>query len=254
MLMTLKELEQIISDKLDYALFNSSDIGINGVQVGDLTQEIGKIALMVDSSLEGFKQAKQNGCNLILVHHGLFWGRPIPIKGDHYKRVKFLMDNNISLLASHLPLDAHMELGNAVGLAKKLELEEVEQCFNHKGNNLGIKGSLKEPLSLNEINRAIVGNNDPSYIIPGGKSLVKTIGIATGDGPRSVFDAIDAGLDLYITGDKSHEIYHNCIEAGINVICAGHYATETEGVKLLGKWLEEQYGLQTVFIDLPTGA
>lgn len=252
--MTLKELEQIVSDKLEYSLFSSSDIGINGVQVGDLNQPIGKIALMVDSSLEGFKQAKQNGCNLILVHHGLFWGRPLAIKGDHYKRVKYLLDNGISLLASHLPLDAHMELGNAIGLAQKLDIVDIEPYFSYKGNNMGLKGSLKEPLSLNEINRIIVGNNEPSYIIPGGKSLVKTVGIATGDGPRSVFDAIDAGLDLYITGDKSHEIYHNCIEAGINVICAGHYATETEGVKLLGKWLEKNYNLETIFIDLPTGA
>lgn len=252
--MKLKEIETIVAEKLEYQLYNSTDIGMNGVQVGDLNQEIKKIALMVDSSLEGFKQAKKHDCDLIVVHHGVFWGKPIPIKGDHYKRIKYLIDNNISLLASHLPLDAHLELGNAIGLAKKIGLTEIEPCFNYKGNNTGLKGKLPKPLSLNEINRSLVGNNEPSYIIPGGKNLVETIGIATGDGPRSVFEAIDAGLDLYITGDKSHEIYHNCIEAEINVICAGHYATETEGVKLLGEWLKEQYNFEIIFIDLPTGA
>lgn len=252
--MILKDLEKAVRVKLNSELFDSTDMSINGVQVGDLNSKVKKIALMVDSSLAGFKLAQKHDVDMILVHHGLFWGRPVAIKGDHYNRVKYLLDNNISLMASHLPLDAHMELGNAAGLAKKLKLENIEPFFKYKGITTGLKGTLKEEMSLNNISRAIVGNNDPSYIIQGGKPMVKTVGIATGDGPRSVFSAIDEGLDLYITGDKSHEVYHSCIEAGMNMICAGHYATETEGVKQLGKWIEEALGIPTIFIDLPTGA
>lgn len=252
--MKLLEIEKAIEEKLEFSLFNSSDRSMNGVQVGDLEREITKVALMVDSSLEGFKQAKKSGAQLIFTHHGLYWGKPIPIKGTFYNRIKYLMENNIALMTSHLPLDAHMELGNAAGLGKKLGLSDVEPCFNYKGVNTGIKGRLNKPATLNEINMAIVGNNAPSYIIPGGKKMVETVGIATGDSPHSVFTAISEGLDLFITGDKSHEIYHNCIEEGMNLICAGHYVTETEGVKAVGKWLEEEFNLKTVFIDLPTGA
>lgn len=252
--MKLKDLEKAVWNKLNSDIFAPSDISINGVQVGDLNSNIKKIALMVDSSLAGFKLAQKHGADLILVHHGLFWGRPIAIKGDHYTRVKYLMDNNIALMASHLPLDAHLELGNAKGIADKIGLENLEPFFKYKGNFTGVKGTLPTPKTLNSINRLIVGNNDPSYIVQGGENSVTKVGIATGDGPRNVFDAIDDGLELYITGDKSHEIYHNCIEAGMNLICAGHYATETEGVKLLGKWIEKEYGISTVFIDLPTGA
>ncbi len=234
--------------------FVSSDPSLNGVQVGNLDQEINKIALTVDASLEGFKQAQKLGVDMIFSHHGLFWGRPLAIKGDHYKRVEFLIQNSIALLAAHLPLDAHFELGNNIGIAKTIGLTESEPFGKYKSNLIGIKGKLDTPLGLDDIKKMLVGDNEPAYIVPGGKNLVSTVAIVSGGSPYSVFEAIEQEVDLFITGDKSHEVYHTCLEAGINMISAGHYATETYGVKQVGEWLKSEHGLETVFIDIPTGA
>ena len=252
--MKLRDLEKIIYKKLDMDLFASSDPSLNGVQVGNLDQDIKKIALTVDASLEGFKQAQKLGADMIFSHHGLFWGKPIAIKGNHFKRVEFLIQNKMSLIAAHLPLDAHMELGNNIGIAKQIGLSGCEPFGRYKSNFIGIKGRLENPMSLDDIKKLVVGDNEPAYIVPGGKNLVSTVAIVSGGSPYSVLEAIEQEIDLFITGDKSHEVYHTCLEAGINMISAGHYATETFGVKQVGEWLTNELELETVFIDIPTGA
>lgn len=252
--MKLKELEIILNKKLNTELFRSTDPSLNGIQVGDLNRDIGKIALMVDASLEGFKHAEKEGVDLIICHHGLFWGKPLAIKGAHFKRVKFLIDKNMALYAAHLPLDSHMEVGNNIGIAKQLSLDNCEQFGMYKGNYIGVKGTLKQPQSLDDIKKRLVGDNEPAYIVPGGKSMIESIAIVSGGSPFSVYEAIDNGIDLFITGDKSHEVYHTCLEEDINMISAGHYATETYGVKLLGEWITKELNIETLFIDLPTGA
>ena len=252
--MKLKEIEKLISNKLNTEQFISTDISLNGVQIGDLEQDIKKVALVVDASLESFKQAKRWGANLIFCHHGLFWGKPIPIKGIHYNRVKYLIKNNIALIASHLPLDSDLTLGNNAGLAKYLDLVDCEPFGKYKSKTIGIKGKLKKPLGLNQINNLLVGPHEPVYIVPGGKEQVETVAIVSGGSPYSVLEAIDQDIDLFITGDKSHEVYHTCIEEGINMISLGHYATETLGVKQVGEWLKQEFELETEFFDIPTGA
>lgn len=252
--MKLRDLEKVIYSKLNMELFVSSDPSLNGVQVGNLDQDINKIALTVDSSLEGFKQAQRLGADMIFSHHGLFWGRPLAIKGNHYKRVEFLIQNNIALLAAHLPLDAHFELGNNIGIAKQIGLSGTEPFGKYKSNLIGIKGEFDKPKSLDDIKKMLIGDNEPVYIVPGGKNLVSTVAIVSGGSPFSVLEAIEQDIDLFITGDKSHEVYHTCLEAGINMISAGHYATETYGVKQVGEWLRKKYNLETFFIDIPTGA
>jgi dinuclear metal center YbgI/SA1388 family protein len=252
--MRLSNLEKKLNQKLDIGIFASSDPSMNGIQVGDTEQEITKIVLLVDASLEGFKMAAKHNADLIICHHGLFWGRPIAIKGSHYKRVKYLMDNNISLYASHLPLDAHFEVGNNIGLADQIGLTDCEQFGKYKGNKIGVKGILKEPLTLDDIKKIILGDNEPAYIVPGGKNKISSVGIVSGGSPYSLLEAIDEDLDLFITGDKSHELYHTCLEEQINMISAGHYATEKWGVKLLGQWIEKEFGINCIFLDIPSGA
>ncbi len=252
--MKLQKLEKELYKKLNCELFSSSDPSLNGVQVGDLDKSIKRVALMVDASLEGFKQAKRQNADLIFSHHGLFWGKPLAIKGSHYKRVKYLIENDLALCSIHLPLDAHIELGNNSGLAKKLELTSVEPFGKYKSNFIGVKGTLPTPISLDEIKKTLLGGNEPAYIIPGGKNQVSTVAIVSGGSPNSVYEAINENIDLFITGDRSHEVYHACLEEEINMISAGHYATETEGVKLVGRWLERNFEIETFFIDIPTGA
>lgn len=250
--MKLAELEKILAEKLEIRNF-SSDRSLNGVQVGDLDQDIKKVALMVDISMEGVAMAKKIGADMILCHHGLFWGVPLAIKGPHYKRVKSLIDANIALFACHLPLDAHMELGNNVGIAKELGLTNITPFSRYKGLYIGVKGEREKTITVDEVKKLLLGENEPAYIIPGGKKKISKIGIVSGGSPYSVYEAIEDDLDLFITGDRSHEVYHTCLEAGINMISAGHYATETYGVKQVGEWLTSEYGIETQFIDIPTG-
>ena len=252
--MILNELDKLLRLKLNIELFRSTDSSLNGIQVGDSSLEINKIALMVDASLEGFKLAKKAGADLIICHHGLFWGKPLAITGAHYNRVKFLIENNLSLFACHLPLDANMEVGNNIGIANVLNLENCTPFGKYKGNLIGVKGNLKTPLILDDIKKQLLGENEPAYIVPGGKNQITSVAIVSGGAPFSVYEAIEEDIDLFITGDKSHEVYHTCLEEGINMISAGHYATEIYGVKLLGAWLKEEYNIESIFIDLPTGA
>lgn len=250
--MKLSELENILTDRLEIRNY-SSDRSLNGVQVGDLDKTIRKIALLVDVSIEGIAMAKKIGADMIFCHHGLFWGSPLAIKGPHYKRVKALIDSNIALFACHLPLDAHMELGNNIGLAKKLRMKEVTPFSKYKGVHIGVKGEVETPLTVDEVKKLLLGENEPAYIIPGGTKEIRKIGIVSGGSPFSVYDAINDNLDLFITGDRSHEVYHTCLEAGINMISAGHYATETLGVQQVGEWITKELDIPTQFIDIPTG-
>ncbi|MGL1893107.1 MAG: Nif3-like dinuclear metal center hexameric protein [Spirochaetaceae bacterium] len=252
--MKLCDLEYSLTKKLDMEPYNSTDPSLNGVQVGDLEMDIKKVALMVDASLEGFKQAKKQGADLILCHHGLFWGKPLAIKGNHYTRVKYLIENKLALFAAHLPLDAHMELGNNIGLAKQLNLINIEPFGKYKSFNIGVKGQLVEPKPVDDIKKILLGDHEPVFIIPGGKNRVSTIAIVSGGSPYSVEEAITQNIDLFITGDRSHEVYHKCLEENINMLCAGHYATETLGVKQTGQWITKEFGIETLFIDIPTGA
>ncbi len=252
--MKLKELENKLYEELNMALFSASDKSLNGVQVGNLDKEIKKIALVVDASLESFKQAKANNADLIICHHGLFWGKPLAIKGSHYNRIKFLIDNDIALFAAHLPLDAHMVLGNNIGLANILKLIKIEAFGRYHGSYIGVKGEFVEEKSIDEIKKLLIGDNEPVYIVPGGSNSVKTVAIVSGGGTQSIHEAINDNIDLFITGDINHEVYHTCIEEGINMISAGHYATETNGVKSLGKFIQKEFGIESVFIDIPTGA
>ncbi len=251
--MKLKDLASLLDNKLEISNFSPVDSSLNGVQVGDLNRDIKKIALMVDASMEGFIQAQKHNVDLILTHHGLFWGKPLAITGQHFNRIKFLIENSIALYSVHLPLDAHMELGNNIGLADLLELNCIEEFGRYKGISIGVKGKLKEPKTVDEIKKDLIGENEPAYIIPGGKNLVNTVAIVSGGSPYSVLEAIDQDIDLFITGDRSHEVYHTCLEEGINMICAGHYATEIHGVQRVGKWISENSDIETLFIDLPSG-
>lgn len=251
--MKLKELAKLLNSQLEIDNFASADASLNGVQVGDMESDIKKIALMVDASLEGFIQANRQNVDLVLTHHGLFWGKPLAITGSHYKRVEYLIKNSMALYSAHLPLDAHFELGNNIALAELLDLKNIEPFGKYKGIKIGTKGELTDPISVNEIKNRLVGENEPAYIIPGGKNLVKTVAIVSGGSPFSVNEAIDQGIDLFITGDRAHEVYHTCLEEGINMISAGHYATEIYGVQRIGKWITEETGIETLFIDLPSG-
>ncbi len=257
--MTLAELDRYFRDNLKIEEVGSRDISLNGIQVTSGTgepenAEIKKAAFAVDACMESFERAAAQGADMLFVHHGLFWGRPEALTGSHYKRLKFLIENNMALYAAHLPLDMHPEFGNNAGICVALGAANVEPFGEYKGMMIGFSGELKQEADLDSV-LSMMGLTRESClsVLPFGPAKIKTFAVISGGGTDDVFEAMDMGADLYITGDASHTVYHPCLERGINLVSGGHYNTETWGVRLLAERCAADTGIETFFIDVPTG-
>ena len=238
---------------LETTRFASLDISLNGLQV-EGQDEVTKVAVAVDSSMSTFEQAAEVGADMLIVHHGLFWGKPLALTGAHARRVKFLLDRGISLYASHLPLDAHREVGNNWGLARILGMADLEPFGSLGPTTIGVRGTFPNPLTLRELADQLEKELGESVLVhAGGQLEISTLGIISGAAAREVTAAAAAGLDAFLTGEPKHETFYDAFENGINALYAGHYMTETVGVSLLADKLEQEFDLATEFILLPTG-
>ncbi len=252
--MQLKDFHRYCSDLLNIAEFAPIDYSKNGIQVERQNGEIKKVAFAVDAVMQSFVQAAELGADMLFVHHGIFWGRESVLTGTHYQRIRFLMENNLALYAVHLPLDAHPELGNNIGMARALDLTGVEPFGLYKGKTIGFSGRFEIPENLSSIlGRLKMHPEECNAILPFGPPEISSAGIISGGSSRDINQAIDAGFDLFISGEADHTIYHTAQEHGINVIATGHYASETWGVESMARRIAADTGLETVFIDIPTG-
>jgi dinuclear metal center YbgI/SA1388 family protein len=252
--MILEEFDKRMNMLLDIDRIAPIDSAINGVQVGDLGAEISKIAFAVDASIETFKRAQAWGANLVFVHHGIFWNKQKPITGNLYRRISYLMEQKLALYAVHLPLDIHPDLGNNIGIARRLKLENPLPFGNYKGIRIGIKGALPESKSIEEIINILCITRDCCLgALPFGKEEITSVGIVSGSDWEAGLDAITEKLDLFIAGAPAHEIYHDSLEAGINVIFGGHYNTEVWGIKQVAEKVKEIPGMEVTILDIPTG-
>lgn len=240
-----------LDNYLEIDKYKSIDASLNGLQLGSEDREIKTIAVAVDACLETIYKAIDANADFLIVHHGLYWGSPIPIKGNFYKKIKLLMDNKIDLYASHLPLDAHMEVGNNKAMATRLNLINVEPAFNYKGENIGVIGNLQESKTVEEIVSILKFTNP--IILDFCESDIKRVALVSGEGAHSIQEANYLGAQLLITGEPRHSQYHYCKEEKISMICGGHYETETYGVIDLGIKLSKKYKVLIKFIDVPTG-
>ena len=249
--MKLHDLVAWLDSYLDTHSYN--DISLNGLQV-EGAAEVQKIAVAVDSSLNTFEQAADMGADILIVHHGLFWGKPLAISGMHGKRVRYLLEKDISLYAAHIPLDAHREVGNNWGLARWLELDQLEDFGTWKGKPIGVKGVFPNPISLSDLANVVEEKLGESVLVhAGGEMEVRSMGIISGGAAGEIANAAAAGLDCFLTGEPKHECFYDAFERKINAMFAGHYMTETVGVNLLAEKIRENFGLPYEFILLPTG-
>lgn len=254
--MTLNELNRYFNSflhKEDY----DSDISLNGIQIANSApdeKEITKVAFAVDACEASALKAAEAGAQVLFVHHGLFWGHCETITGNHYKRVAAFIKNDLALIGYHIPLDANEFVGNNFGIAKRLGLEKVRPFGKWRGMTLGASGELVQECTIEELAKKLFPNGEkPSHIFPFGKKMIKKVAVISGGAGEDFEQAVKIGADAYITGEVGHEEYHAIEESKINVIAGGHYNTETVGVQLVQKRLEEEKGLKTVFIDIPTG-
>jgi len=253
--MTLNELDSYLNGFLKKENF-SSDIALNGIQIQNSSpdsKQIKKIAFAVDACEATALKAVQEGADVLFTHHGLFWGGCQTITGSFYKRISSFIKNDLALIAYHIPLDANNPCGNNHGIAARLGLLDVKGFAHWRGMEIGVYGKLPAPLTLDELaQKALRPGKKSKSVFAFGKEKISTVGIASGGSGEDVDEAIELGLDAFITGEFEHEQYHLAKEMGINVIAGGHYETETVGINLVREKIEKELGLQTVFIDLPT--
>jgi dinuclear metal center YbgI/SA1388 family protein len=224
---------------------------LNGLQVGN-SGKISRVAAAVDASEAAILAAIERGCDLLLVHHGLFWDGNRPVTGRRYRRLRPLIQHDVAVYAAHIPLDVHPEVGNNVLLARAVGAEPDGTFGDWKGIPTGVTGRLtihREALGarLDELLGVRV------RIVPGGRERIERIGVVTGGGADLIGAAAAAGLDALITGEGPHHSYFDAMEGGLTVYYGGHYATEVFGVKAVAERLETAFGLPWEFLELPTG-
>lgn len=244
--MELKQLTNYTRQILQVDQFK--DYCPNGLQVEGRSQ-VAKIVTGVSASLDFLNAAKEAGADAVLVHHGYFWkNEDHCVVGMKRNRIKFLLDNEISLLAYHLPLDAHPELGNNVQLAKLLGINMEPSSSNQ---SLVKHGSLTAPQTLASFSDFIRLQLRRAPLVIGDLNrTVKTVAWCTGGAQNYISEAIEFGVDVFISGEVSEQTVHIARESGVAYIAAGHHATERYGVKALGEHLAEKFGLHHEFIDI----
>jgi dinuclear metal center YbgI/SA1388 family protein len=259
---SLSELAGYLDDYLRIKEIPDETNAINGLQVEN-SGRVGRIVAAVDASqatIDGVIATLERGepPPMLLVHHGLFWDGNVPLTGRRYRRMAALLDNDIPVYAAHIPLDVHPEVGNNAVLAERLGIHGEGWFGNYKGIAMGVwghaPGSLgtREAVAL-ELDRVLHTLKGSATLIPGGPERPAKIGIITGAAGGMIAEARNAGLDTYITGEGPHHTYFDAMEWGLNVVYAGHYATETLGVQAMASHLAERFELDWEFHDHPTG-
>jgi dinuclear metal center YbgI/SA1388 family protein len=229
------------------------DYGPNGLQVPG-SEHVTTVATGVSAHLELFQRARAERAELVLAHHGIFWGPgPGPIDVPLARRLRALFDGDIGLIAYHLPLDAHPEVGNNALLAHALGADRHEPFAEHRGEQIGRLALFSgDGLPAEELFERVrrVTAREP-LVFDSGPPLVRRLGIVSGGGAEHLADAVAAGADAFLTGEPAERAMAQARETGLHFIAAGHYATETFGVRALGEHLGERFGLRHVFLDIP---
>jgi dinuclear metal center YbgI/SA1388 family protein len=249
--MKLTELVAYLDDYLDMQHIPDYSGAFNGLQV-EGTRDVQKIAVAVDACITTIEQAVEWDADMMIVHHGLFWGAKAPITGNLYRRIAPLIQNGIALYSTHLPLDAHPEVGNNAVLMRKLGIEPQGSWLPFEGVDIAFWGETEQSREQFVQRVREVLNVEP-LVMPFGSATVQRVGICTGGAGSSIDRAAAFGLDTFLTGEGAHHTFFEAEERGLNVLYAGHYATETVGVQALAVHLAERFGLQTAFLDHPTG-
>jgi len=254
MAFTTRTLDTFFRSILDLEGLKAVDPSLNGLQVDNDGSELTKIAFAVDAGMEIFKRAKEAGAEMLFVHHGIFWGPALRLEGGYRERIRFLLDNNLALYAVHLPLDQHPKLGNNAVLAELLGIRDPEPFGLYRGQKIGYKGNLAVPLTIEDAVKKInFMGRPPLGLFSFGKKENQSCAVVSGGAADEAFQAIEEGLDMYVTGESSHMVYHPALEGRLNIIAGGHYSTEVWGVRRIMEECAGQLGLDTEFIDLPTG-
>jgi dinuclear metal center YbgI/SA1388 family protein len=248
---TLRALVRYCDALLKTEQFTDWEGAANGLQVENQGQ-VTRLAAAVDGSLATIRLAVAAHADLLIVHHGLFWARTHPWTGKRYEMLRLLLDNSLAVYSSHLPLDAHPRLGNNALLSAALGLKKLRPFLITKGRPIGFQSQTTLPRTelVRRLSRAVGAR---PILVPGGPEVCRTIGVVTGGAGDEVSQAAREGVDTFVTGEGRHWTYALAEELNVNLLYAGHYATETFGVKALAAHLSKKFGVPWLFLDHPTG-
>jgi dinuclear metal center YbgI/SA1388 family protein len=244
-----------LDDELRTDAYADLDASANGLQVGG-ADEIDHVAVAVDAAVATAEAAVAAGADVLVTHHGLVWGGLDRVTGRTYDRLAPLFANDLALYVSHLPLDGHPDLGNAAGLADELGLDGREPFGALGPEHVGLRGRTPEPVPASDLaarlERTLDTGDGAVRHLDFGPETVRDVAVVTGSGADWLDEAAAAGVDAFVTGEGKGKLYHEAREAGVGVYLAGHYATETFGVRAVAD-LVAGWGLETTVIDHPTG-
>ena len=248
----LHEIVELLDATLRPAEIPDAPVALNGLQVEN-DGRVTKVALAVDGSQKTLDDAVAAGADLLLLHHGLYWAGLRPLTGWWKRKVETCLRHNLAVYAAHLPLDLHPELGNNACLARELGLRDPQPELSCKGVKIGMAGEF--PGTVGELREryaaatgAVVTGVVHDAAQPAGRVLV-----CSGGGGPEIYAAAALGYTTYLTGEENHWVLNAAQDMGVNLLFAGHYATETFGVRALGRMLAGRFGLPTIFIHNPTG-
>jgi dinuclear metal center YbgI/SA1388 family protein len=244
-----------LDEELDTDAYSDVDASANGLQVGPSEADLEHAAFAVDAAEATVEAAVDAGADVLVTHHGLSWGGIERVTDRQYRRIAPLITNDLALYVSHLPLDGHQQLGNAAGIADLLGLVDTAPFGSMGPVTVGQQGRFTDSHTVDEIAARLESDLEgigDVQVFAFGPETVETVGIVTGSGSDWLDEAVDTGVDLLITGEGKQQVYHQARESGINVVLAGHYATETFGVRSL-QALAAEWGLSTSYHAHPTG-
>ena len=247
--MELYAIAAYLDELLDCKSFQDSSA--NGIQVENRSG-ITKAALAVDACLEAIEKAADQDCNLLIVHHGLFWGAQQLMVDPHYSRVRALVQADMALYAAHLPLDAHPQLGHNAQIARLLALDSTEPFAFYHGKAIGVRGNLASAVPRKKLQHILNEKIGPQQaFFPFGPGTIQTIAIIAGSAtdPELFHELKSRGIDLFITGEPKHGAWYMARELGLNIYYGGHYSTETFGMKALAAHLQVTLSLPSIFIE-----
>lgn len=249
---SLDDIVKLLDSTLNIHGIKDASVALNGLQVENNGQ-VTKVALAVDGSTKTIEDAIAAGADLLILHHGLYWCGLRPMTGWWKKKIELCLNANLAVYSAHLPLDLHPELGNNAGIAKALGLKDLQPEVDYHGTMIGISGYFDGTAGELQAAYAAITGSEVTGIIHNPSAPAGRIAICSGGAGEEIYQMQAKGYSNYLTGEENHWVRNAAQDMGINILFAGHYATETFGVKSLGELLEKTFGLPSVFIDNPTG-
>ncbi|WP_456369037.1 Nif3-like dinuclear metal center hexameric protein [Geoglobus sp.] len=245
--MDLRHVVGFLDDYLNISAY--PDSSVNGLQV-EGSESVEKVAFAVDASMQSFMYAVEVEADMLVCHHGIIWNGIERVTGLIRERLKFLLENEISLYAAHLPLDAHPEIGNNAMILRGIGVEPEEEFGEYRGTKIGYAGYTSA--EFEEILEKLEERFGEVGYMKFGDDIVEKVAAVSGRGAGYIEEAMRSGVDLLITGEIEHSAYHTAKDGGMNVIYLGHYSSETPGIRALMNVVEDKLGLEVEFLDIPT--